>query len=141
MDTEIPVPWHKLLKIPYCICYFFLETYSYNPFAKCIESVRLHSVMKRIYHMKLWDAFGSDSCDYDDIINATDDFILLRDGKIIRKAEKLIFKEKSAPFLCFKSFLFTNVKKLDTLYISNEQCRNRRVCLLHYKEENYNHEE
>lgn len=104
MDTEIPVPWHKLLKIPYCICYFFLETYSYNPFAKCIESVRLHSVMKRIYHMKLWDAFGSDSCDYDDIFNATDDFILLRDGKIIRKAEKLILKKNQLPFCASKVF-------------------------------------
>ena len=48
---------------------------------------------------------------------AVDVPFLLRDRRTNRKAGKLILIEKSASFLCFQRFLFTNREKLDTLYI------------------------
>lgn len=48
---------------------------------------------------------------------AVDVPFLLRDRRTKRKAGKLILIEKSASFLCFQRFLFTNREKLDTLYI------------------------
>ena len=65
----------------------------------------------------MWYTSGSDSCDYDDFFNAVDVSVLLRDRRTKRKAGKLILIEKSASFLCFQRFLFTNKGKLDTLYI------------------------